>query len=173
MLRVPFVIENVAPAGLLRRDASRAAEMFRDPERAGAVLVTLPEDMPANETIELWDALTNELEIHVLQLVINRVLKVLFAEEERPVVENLPLQIAEDSGIRGLAVAGTRRVLRETVQALAIRRVSSHIDAPCSEVPHYDGLERDPATIEALSEALFEKVGASVSLARMWSGAVT
>ena len=154
MLRVPFVIESVAPPGLLRRDATRAVEMFRDPERAGAVLVTLPEYMPASETIELSDALTNELEIPVLQLVINRVLNVLFAEKERPVLETLPDRIPPDSEIRGLALAGKRRVLRETVQARAVGRVCGHVDAPCTELPNYNGLESDTAAIEALSEAL-------------------
>ncbi|RLB42671.1 MAG: anion-transporting ATPase [Deltaproteobacteria bacterium] len=158
MLRVPFVIESVAPPGLLRRDAARAAKMFRDPERAGAVLVTLPEYMPASETIELSNALANELRIPVLHLVINRVLNVLFAEKERPVLESLPSQIPDDSEIRGLALAGKRRALRETVQARAVRRVCSHIDAPCSELPYYSGLESDTAAIEALSEALLRTV---------------
>jgi len=158
MLRVPFVIESVAPPGLLRRDAARAAKMFRDPERAGAVLVTLPEYMPASETIELSNALSNELEIPVLHLVINRVLNVLFAEKERPVLEGLPSEIADDSEIRGLALAGKRRALRETVQARAVSRVRSHIDAPCSELPYYSGLESDVAAIEALSEALLRPV---------------
>jgi len=158
MLRVPFVIENVAPPGLLRRDAMRAAEMFRDPERAGAVLVTIPEYMPTSETIELSDALANELEIPVLHLVINRVLNVLFAEKERPVLENLPSEIAEDSEIRGLTVAGKRRALRETVQARAVQRVRSHVDAPCAELPYYNGLESDTAAIEAMSEALLRTV---------------
>jgi anion-transporting ArsA/GET3 family ATPase len=158
MLRVPFVIESVAPPGMLRRDASRAAKMFRDPERAGAVLVTLPEYMPTNETIELSNALENELKIPVLQLVINRVLNVLFAEEERPVLEGLPSELPEDSEIRGLAVAGRRRALRETVQARAIQRVCSHVDAPCAELPYYNGLESDTSAIEALSEALLRTV---------------
>lgn len=156
MLRVPFVIESVAPPGMLRRDAARAADMFRDPERAGAVLVTLPEYMPTSETIELSNALTNELKVPVLHLVINRVLNVLFAENERPVVEGLPAQLAEDSELRGLAVAGKRRALREAVQARAIERVCAHIDAPCAMLPYYNGLERDTAAIEALSEALSE-----------------
>jgi anion-transporting ArsA/GET3 family ATPase len=158
MLRVPFVIENVAPPGMLRRDAARAAEMFRDPEQSGAVLVTLPEYMPASETIELSNALTDELEIPVLRLVINRVLNVLFAEKERPVLESLPSEIPEDSDIRGLTVAGRRRALREMVQARAVRRVCGHIDAPCSELPYYNGLENDTAAIEALSEALLRTV---------------
>jgi anion-transporting ArsA/GET3 family ATPase len=158
MLRVPFVIESVAPPGMLRRDAARAAKMFKDPERAGAVLVTLPEYMPANETIELSDALENELEVPVLHLVINRVLDVLFAEHERPILEGLPSAIADDSEIHGLAVAGKRRALREAIQARAIQRVRSHIHAPCAELPYYNGLESDTAAIEALSEALLRTV---------------
>ncbi len=158
MLRVPFVIESVAPPGILRRDAARAADMFRDPERAGAVLVTLPEYMPTNETIDLSNALTNELKIPVLHLVINRVLNVLFAEKERSVLEGLPDDIGEDSAIRGLAVAGRRRALREMVQARAVQRVCSHVDAPVSELPYYVGLENDTAAIEALSEAVLRTV---------------
>jgi anion-transporting ArsA/GET3 family ATPase len=158
MLRVPFVIESVAPPGILRRDAARAVDMFRDPERAGAVLVTLPEYMPANETLELANALTDELQIPILQLVINRVLSVLFAEDERPVVESLPSDLPKDSDIMGLAVAGRRRVLREMVQARAVRKVSNHIDAPCSELPYYESLEKDRAAVDALSEALLRHV---------------
>jgi len=158
MLRVPFVIESVAPPGILRRDATRAAEMFRDPERAGAVIVTLPEYMPTSETIELSNALTNELRIPVLHLVINRVLNVLFSEKERAVLEGLPADIAEDNAIQGLVVAGRRRVLREMIQARAVQRVCSHVKAPVSELPYYAGLETDTAAIEALSRALVRTV---------------
>jgi anion-transporting ArsA/GET3 family ATPase len=158
MLRVPFVIESIAPPGMLRRDAARAVDMFRDPERAGAVLVTLPEYMPASETTELFDTLTDELRVPVLQLVINRVLGVLFAENERPILESLPSELPDESEIRGLAVAGRRRVLREAVQDRAVRRVRTHIDAPVSELPNYESLEADRAAVEALSEALLQYV---------------
>jgi hypothetical protein len=87
-------------------------------------------------------------------LVINRVLNPLFAEDERPLIEGLLSRLPEDSEIRGLALAGKRRVLRETVQARAIARVRGHIDAPCSELPYYRGLENDTTAVEALSEAL-------------------
>ncbi len=154
MLRVPFVIESVAPPGILRRDAARAVELFRDPVQAGAVVVTLPEYMPVSETLDLTKALTEELKIPVLQLVINRVLTVLFVEKERSVLESLPAELPENTDIRGLAVAGKRRVLRETVQHRAIRRVRGHIEAPCSELPYLNGLETDPDAINMLSKAL-------------------
>jgi hypothetical protein len=114
--------------------------------------------MPANETLDLAKALTEELQIPVLQLVINRVLNVLFAENERPVVEGLPSDLPADSEIMGLAVAGKRRVLRESVQAKAVRKVRGAIDAPCSELPYYESLENDRAAVDALSEALLQCV---------------
>ena len=154
MLRVPFVIQSVAPPGILRRDAARAVELFRDPTQAGAVVVTLPEYMPVSETLELTKALTEELKIPVLQLVINSVLRVLFAEKERLVLESLPDELPENAEIQGLAVAGKRRVLREMVQYRAITRVRARVEAPCSELPYLTGLETDPDAIDVLSKAL-------------------
>src|SRR5579872_4753182 len=46
MLRVPKVIVDLVPPGLLRRDAERAWKMFQVPARSGVMLVTLPEEMP-------------------------------------------------------------------------------------------------------------------------------
>ena len=53
MLRVPKVIVELSPPGLLRTDAERAWRMFQDPARAGVVVVTLPEELPTTETLEL------------------------------------------------------------------------------------------------------------------------
>ncbi|MEM7434421.1 MAG: ArsA family ATPase [Myxococcota bacterium] len=154
MLRVPFVIESVAPPGLLRRDAARAVEMLRDPTQAGAIVVTLPEYMPVSETIELSGALTDELEIPILHLVINRVLDVLFEGDERTAVERLPEILRSDSDMLDMAIAGRRRVLRETVQHKAIRRVRERVEAPSTELPYLNGLETDPDAIETLSKTL-------------------
>jgi anion-transporting ArsA/GET3 family ATPase len=154
MLRVPFVIQSVAPPGIMRRDATRAVELLQDPARAGTVVVTIPEYMPTSETLELASALTEELRISVLRLVINRVLPVLFAEKEHAAIEELPATLAEDTEIQGLAVAGRRRVLRETVQYRAVKRVRAHVEAPCSELPYVNGLETNPNAIDLLSKAL-------------------
>ncbi len=154
MLRVPFVIQSVAPPGILRRDATRAVELLQDPARAGTVVVTIPEYMPVSETLELVSALTAELEIAVLRLVINRVLPTLFAEKEHPAIEELPATLAEDAEIQGLAIAGKRRVLRETVQYRAVSRVRGHVEAPCSELPYLNDLETDPDAIDLLSRTL-------------------
>ncbi|MGB5812519.1 MAG: ArsA family ATPase [Polyangiales bacterium] len=154
MLRVPFVIESVAPPGILRRDAGRAVNFLQDATQAGAVVVTLPEYMPVSETLELATALEDELEVPVLQLVINRVLPVLFEDAERDAIVDLPGHLEIGSDIRDMATAGKRRVLRETVQHTAMKRVRERVKAPCRELPYLTGLETDRSAIESLSRTL-------------------
>ncbi len=153
MLRVPQVIVDVAPPGLLRREAERALALFRDADRAGAVLVTLPEDMPTNETIELHDALRDELGIHVPALVVNQVLPQLFEPTERPLLQELPAALPADSPIASLARAGQIRSLREAVQEESLARLTQTVSAPRVNLPLLFAPEFGRAQVEALSQA--------------------
>src|ERR1051325_2752958 len=58
MLRVRWVIAETGPAGPLPRDARTIKSLLCDPARTAAVLVTLAEEMPVNEEIELETKLT-------------------------------------------------------------------------------------------------------------------
>jgi anion-transporting ArsA/GET3 family ATPase len=58
MLRVPHVIVDTVPDGPLTRDARTVVELLSDRARTAAVLVTLAEEMPVNEAVELEQKLT-------------------------------------------------------------------------------------------------------------------
>src|ERR1700759_2838178 len=122
MLRVPKVILDVVPPGLLRRDAERAWALFQDPKTCAIVLVTLPEEMPTTETIELARAL-GELKLPIGSVVVNGVLPPLFSKEERAVLEALGPLDATDAGDAALR-AGRDRATRERVQAESLGRLS-------------------------------------------------
>jgi anion-transporting ArsA/GET3 family ATPase len=53
LLTIPQSILEAVPEGPLTRPARATQELLRDPKRAALVLVTLAEDMPSNEAIEL------------------------------------------------------------------------------------------------------------------------
>ena len=53
MLRIPQAILNVMPKGPLAGDARAIKALLADPARAALVMVTLAEDLPARETVEL------------------------------------------------------------------------------------------------------------------------
>jgi anion-transporting ArsA/GET3 family ATPase len=58
MLRIPQVIVDTVPDGPLTRDARTIKALLSDRARCAVVLVTLAEEMPVNEAIELEDKLT-------------------------------------------------------------------------------------------------------------------
>jgi anion-transporting ArsA/GET3 family ATPase len=118
MLRVPKVILDLAPPGILRTDAERAWRMFQDPAQAGAVVVTLPEELPVNETEELVEALRGELELPIAALVVNGVREEVFAPADRAELSKLVpmLPFSEAPGDAALA-AGVRRAERERSQS--------------------------------------------------------
>ncbi len=142
MMRVPKVILDVVPPGVLRRDAEEAWAMFSDPARSGIVVVTLPEEMPTQETIELIDAIGTDLTLPVLRLVVNGVLPALFSPEERDrlAAEASLLTIDAPKRTNGTAesalVAGARRAVRERVQAESLARIEKEIDLPRITLPH-------------------------------------
>jgi len=134
MLRVPKVIVDVVPPGLLRRDAERAMELFRNPDICAVVLVTLPEEMPTSETIELAAALTGELGIPIGKVVVNGVLPPLFSREERATLESLSLAPLDGAG-DGAISAGRDRAIRERVQAESLSRLSRELPVKPAFLP--------------------------------------
>jgi anion-transporting ArsA/GET3 family ATPase len=147
MLRVPKVIVDIVPPGILRRDADRAWGMFRDSKRSGVVVVTLPEDMPVNETLELLGSLDRELQLPVERIVVNSMLPPLFSPSERAELTRPHPLDPLDEGHAALA-AGARRSFRETVQAQSLARLAD-VKVPRVYLPHlFEGAE----TLDALRD---------------------
>lgn len=156
MLRVPKVILDVVPPGLLRRDAERAWELFQDPKTCAVVLVTLPEEMPTTETIELAHALDSELKLPIGKIVVNCVLPPLFSKEERTVLEAVSPNDLDMTSAPDVAIsAGRSRSLREHVQAMALARLSKELPVSPSFLPQ---LFEDAAQPHAIRE-LAKRVG--------------
>lgn len=153
MLRVPKVIVDVAPPGLLRREAERALELFRDGSRSGVVVVTLPEDMPVNETIELHSALHDELHMPVAKLVVNRVVPQLFEPSERSRFEDLEGKLDAGSPLHTLARAARWRSMRERIQEESLVRLGQELHLPRIELPRLFVSEFGRDDVESLSQA--------------------
>src|SRR4029079_10851922 len=97
MLRVPWVIVETVPEGPLTRDARTVQALLCDPARTGAVLVTLAEEMPVNEAIELEGKLT-ALGIVPQQLLVNQMFPRHFPPGT-PVARVLDALVGERSGL--------------------------------------------------------------------------
>jgi anion-transporting ArsA/GET3 family ATPase len=152
MLRVPLVIQEVAPAGILRRDAEQALRLLRDPSHTGLVVVALPEDLPTTETLELVRALRNELDLPVAKLVINGVVTPLFSSKERDELARFADLEPEDSGDQALVV-GAARAIRERCQEECIDRLAG-LGLSRIMLPFLAGKAATPGAVRKLAEAL-------------------
>jgi anion-transporting ArsA/GET3 family ATPase len=151
MLRVPKTIVELAPPGVLRHDAERAWTQFRDPAQSGVVVVTLPEEMPTNESVELCAALDTELELPLSAVVVNQVVPEIFGEREREALLRLEEPVASDPASAALA-AGIRRAAREQVQSQSLSRLEA-LGAPVFRLPFLVGGATSLAAIGQLVSA--------------------
>jgi anion-transporting ArsA/GET3 family ATPase len=134
MLRVPKVIVEIVPPGILRRDAERAWKLFQDPTQSGVVVVTLPEDMPVTEAIELGDAIRNELGLPIARLIANAVVEPLFTVEERRALFDADDLGHENAGDEGLHSA-VRRAIQEEVQQRSLEKLERGLDLRATRLP--------------------------------------
>jgi anion-transporting ArsA/GET3 family ATPase len=148
MLRVPKMIMEVVPSGPLRRDAERAWTMFRDPDQTSVLVVTIPEELPTTETIQLVDCLRQELGLPIGALVVNAVVPQLFSGKERDAL--IRLEAGPETPANAALLAAAFRATEERLQSESLDRLRSET-----------GLER----IEL--EYLFEEVGTPKTIRKL------
>jgi anion-transporting ArsA/GET3 family ATPase len=107
MLRIPEAVARAMPKGPLARDALQARALLLDPARTAAVIVTLPEELPARETVLLARDLRG-LGIPLGPLVVNAM---------------PPAEAAEPSVAKVLAAAAAQAVPSELAGILAATAV--------------------------------------------------
>ena len=88
-LAAPRVVNELVHMGLVRQQTTWMLEILSDPTQTGVVIVTTPEEMPVNETIELAPRVEVESGVHLAGVVVNRVLPELFGRGEEEVFERL------------------------------------------------------------------------------------
>ena len=68
---VPQVLLDTLPPGAMASEAKWMRDLLVDPATTAAVLVSLPEELPVNETLELFPLLTRKVGLHVPVVVLN------------------------------------------------------------------------------------------------------
>ena len=117
------------------------------------VLVTLPEEMPTTETIELANALRNELKLPIGKVVVNAVLPPLFSREERAKLESFTSQ--EDPEVlpgEAALAAGRDRATRERVQTESLARLAKSLPVSPSFLPLLFEDAANPAALRELAK---------------------
>lgn len=147
MLDGPRAMMDLTVAGPFHEGAKQIQQLFSDPERTGIVLVSLPEDMPVNETLELHERLGSYRD-QVQACVLNEIREPPFAdlsawEAARPHLADL-----------GEAVELTdRAVARARAQDQARGRLAA-LGCPLLELPLLDSRRLRVPQLEKLGRRL-------------------
>jgi hypothetical protein len=154
LLRVPAALLETVPPGPLRRDAEWMHALLVDPRRTSLSIVTLPEEMPVNEAIELDAAVRAQLGIARGALFVNAMPEARFTPEEASRLSDLA---AGAPPLGPAARAGRLQALRAEQATRHLARARSALDLPTVLVPL---LARDRWDLEAV-----EAVGAAIASA--------
>jgi anion-transporting ArsA/GET3 family ATPase len=155
VLRIPQAVVDTMPRGPLARDAAAMGELFRDPARAAFVIVTLPEELPARETVELARVVRGELQLPLGPLVVNGLPP---GEVGDPAVRAVLARVAGqsadadlDAALAGAALMAARRAEADEVLA-GLRRDPG---LPVVELPRLPTTDCGPAEIDELARLLY------------------
>lgn len=151
LLRVPSALVETVPAGPLRHDAEWMQALLVDARRTSLVLVTLPEEMPVNEAIELDAQVRGVLGIHRGALVVNAMPEARFSPEEEARLGALS-RAAPPLG--PAAEAARLQALRAALAARYLERARAALDLPTTIVPLLPLAEWGREAVERVAAAL-------------------
>ncbi|TXD41636.1 ArsA family ATPase [Lujinxingia vulgaris] len=169
-LKIPSVITSLVKSGLMFEEAQRILDLLQDPERTAINLVTLAEDMPVNETLELARVVREEMGVPIGVVLANAVYRPLFDEAQVAHLNeaHAALQAAADAGdaqaqthpAAGFLEAARFRNARVAMQQEYLDLLREQADAPMIEVPFYFHDRMSFATIDEIAAHLSRELPA-------------
>ena len=141
-LSVPQVLLDTVPSGPMAREVHKMRDVLVDPSTTAAVLVSLPEEMPINETIELHQALSGQVRMNTAAAVLNMFVGERFQPEDvervppslRPIVQHYETRQELSASARErlqrelrLPVVPVPRMYEPQVTRGMIERVGEHL----------------------------------------------
>ena len=162
-LAAPQAINELVHVGLIRQQTGWVIDVLSNKETTGLVVVTTPEEMPVNETIELSQRVEDETDVVLSAIVVNRVLPELFGRQEEEVFEELrqpaaigALHEAIDGPVEPVMEAARLAVTMRRTRAGHVERLRSSIDPsiPLLYVPYMFMRAHGFRTTRQVAEAL-------------------
>jgi anion-transporting ArsA/GET3 family ATPase len=136
LLELPRVLDGLIGTGPLRRLLTSVSETLSDPRTTTLSLVTLPRELPVQETIELHTRLAREHGVRLGGLFVNRVPAAPLGAGSRPAldaVERAAWSKSDDTLIDDLAIV-RRELSRHARTRGLIDRLASEIPLPLVEI---------------------------------------
>jgi anion-transporting ArsA/GET3 family ATPase len=156
-LRMPHAAHEAFGAGLVGRESQRIVDLLTDARRTAVNLVTTAEEMPVNETLEMYEQIRAQLHMPLGLLFVNRVHRAEFtpADLQRLAlrIDSLtdPLQraVAEEAVSRGREEGGWSAINQTYMDQLR-----HEVAMPLVEIPFAFAEEFGAAQVQAIAAAI-------------------
>ena len=157
LLRVPSALVDTIPGGPLRHDAEWMEALLVDPARTSLAIVTLPEEMPVNEAIDLDAQVRGVLGIHRGALFVNAMPPARFGAEE---VARLAALADAGPPLGPAARAARLQAIRAEQAARYLERARAALDLPATVIPLLPEPQWGLRAVEAVAAAIAAGGGA-------------
>lgn len=141
-LSVPQVLLETIPPGPMSREAEKMRNLLEDPKTTAAVLVSVPEEMPVNETIDLHRALKGQVRVAPRAVVLNMFIEDRFEPGD------------EDAVPASLRELVQQHETRETMSREARERLAHELSLPVVTVPRFFTHASPRESLESVIEHL-------------------
>ncbi len=154
MLRLPRAVLSAMPRGPLARDAQAALDLLTDPARTAMVMVTLPEELPVRETMELARNAREILKISLGPVVVNAMPpSTLSTPALDAVLGPLAVPTGDPELDATLAMAARVRAHRRTADDM-LARLKANPGLPMLLLPRVPTADLGPEDVEHLAGLL-------------------
>ena len=151
-LRTPRTFARIAKVGPMHSQANELDAMITDHSTTGALIVSLPEEMPVNETATLEKELVEDIGVEVERVLVNAVYPDRFEPSEIPAIESVA---GSDRPLaRAAGRAGLSEVRRAGAQREQIERLEGMVSSPISLLPFVFEPELTLASARMLGEKI-------------------
>ena len=140
--------------------------ILSDPEQTALTIVSTPEEMPVNETIELAARVEGETNVHLAAVIVNRVLPELFGRGEEEVFERLaePASMAAlgetlDADVEPIMDAARLAVTLRRTRAGHLEHLRANVHVPLLYVPYLFTRSHGLRATHQVADALAAELG--------------
>jgi len=132
-LQTPRTFANIARVGPIHSQAQQLDRLITDGEHTGVAIVSLPEEMPVNESASLEQDLRSEVGVAVDRIYMNGLYPERFSNDEAKRLDELAA--AENGALRAAGRAGLSEHNRARSQRAQLARLRRRVQAPVKTLP--------------------------------------
>jgi anion-transporting ArsA/GET3 family ATPase len=165
-LDAPRAIQELVQVGPIRQQTDWMVELLADPSLTALNVVTAPEEMPVNETIELVARAREELAVPLGAVIVNRVLPELFTHADEEAFDALRApsaiqRLEQGSGPGAVAVLDAAKLavsLRRS-RSSYLSRLRDEVDLDLLLIPYLFVRDHGLRVTHMVADALGQELG--------------